>query len=198
VEGLREIIGGAPGFICSGAFGSVEEAVPVLRESGPDVLLLDIQLPGMAGDEAVKLLGKVCPATEILMLTVFSDRLRVFTAICNGADGYLLKSTPPDRLLESIRTARSGGSPISPEIARQIVDLFQRTGGQTSPTEPLRTQEIQLLSLLADGYSYSSAAAHMRVSVNTVRNYVRSVYDKLHVHSKSEAVGRALRDGLIR
>src|SRR5215469_7905007 len=200
VDGLSQIIGQADGFICATSFGSIEEAIPVLRKDPPDVLLLDIELPGMHGDEAVRLLRNVCQRTEILMLTVFADRSRIFESICNGASGYLLKSTPPETLLEGIRSARSGGSPISPEIARQIVDVFQhrRVQAQTPESDILGTQEIRLLTLLAEGYSYLSAAAKMNISVNTVRNYVRTAYEKLQVHSKSEAVSKAIREGLIR
>ena len=195
VEGLRRIIESAEGFVCVGAFGSVEEAAPLLGGARPDVLLLDIQLPGMAGDQAIELIRAACPAVEILMLTVFSDRSRVFTSICSGASGYLLKSTPPAKLLDAIRAVQAGGAPLSPEIARQIVDLFRKT--RSSEPQPLTVQEQRLVALLADGYSYQSAAEQMHVSVNTVRNYVRGVYDKLHVHSKSEAVSKAFRRGLL-
>jgi len=197
---LSQIIGEAEGFVCTATFGSVEEAIPVLRKDPPDVLLLDIELPGMHGDEAVRLLRNLCRRTEILMLTVFADRERIFESICNGANGYLLKSTPPESLLEGIRAARSGGSPISPEIARQIVDLFQHKGvrAEIPTSDALGTQEIRLLTLLAEGYSYVSAAGKMNISINTVRNYVRSAYEKLQVHSKSEAVSKAIREGLIR
>jgi DNA-binding NarL/FixJ family response regulator len=174
VDGLRRIIDSAEGFVRPGAFGSVEEAVPALREARPDVLLLDIQLPGMAGDQAIEILRRICPGVEILMLTVFTDRARVFTSICNGANGYLLKSTPPAKLLEAIRAARAGGSPISPEIARQVVNLFRKTGDAQPPTPALSGQEQRLLTLLAEGYSYQSAATQMYVSVNTIRNYIRS------------------------
>jgi DNA-binding NarL/FixJ family response regulator len=200
VEGLCQIIGGADGFVSVASFASVEEAIPMLRREPPDVLLLDIELPGMHGDEAVRLIRNVCQYTEILMLTVFADRRLIFDSICNGASGYLLKSTPPEALLEGIRSARSGGSPISPEIARQIVDVFQHKGvrAKISGADVLGIQEVRLLTLLAEGYSYFSAAAKMNISVNTVRNYVRSTYEKLQVHSKSEAVSKALREGLIR
>jgi DNA-binding NarL/FixJ family response regulator len=200
VKGLSQIINDADGFVCMGSFESVEQAIPMLGEDPPDVLLLDIELPGMQGDEAVRLLRNLCQRTEILMLTVFADRRRIFQSICNGASGYLLKSTPPEILLDGIRSARSGGSPISPEIARQIVDVFQHRAVQPETVGPdaLGTQEIRLLTLLAEGYSYMSAAAKMNISLNTVRNYVRSAYEKLQVHSKSEAVSKALREGLIR
>jgi len=198
-EGLSQIIGQAENFVCSSTFGSVEQAIPVLRKNPPDILLLDIELPGMGGDEAVRVFRNLCPRTQILMLTIFADRKRIFESICNGASGYLLKSTPSNILLESIRSAASGGSPLSPEIARQIVDLFQHKSVRSEISESaLGTQEIRLLTLLAEGYSYASAAAKMNISVNTVRNYVRSVYEKLHVHSKSGAVSKAIREGLIR
>jgi DNA-binding NarL/FixJ family response regulator len=196
VDGLRRIIDSAEGFACAGAFGSVDEALPGLAATRPDVVLLDIQMPGTPGDEAVELLRGVCPGAEILMLTVFSDRASVFTSICNGANGYLLKSTPPAKLLDAIRSARAGGSPLSPEVARQIIGLFRNTGSPQPPAE-VTPQETRLLALLSEGYSYQSAADQMHVSVNTVRNYVRSIYEKLHVHSKSEAVSKALRRGVI-
>ena len=199
-EGLSQIIGQAENFVCSFTFSSVEQAIPVLRKHPPDVLLLDIELPGMDGDEAVRMFCNLCPRTQILMLTIFADRKRIFGSLCNGAIGYLLKSTPSKILLEGIRSAASGGSPLSPEIARQIVDLFQQKSvrSQMSESAALGTQEIRLLTLLAEGYSYLSAGAKMNISVNTVRNYVRSIYEKLHVHSKSGAVSKALREGLIR
>jgi DNA-binding NarL/FixJ family response regulator len=196
-DGLRRMIDEADGLLCEAGFSSAEEALVALPHRPADVLLLDIGLPGMDGSEAVTLFRQAHPAMAILMLTVFSDRSRVFASICNGASGYLLKSTPPSQLFDAIHAAHSGGSPLSPEIARQIVDLFQKVGPAQTPTVSLTTQEQQLLSLLAQGHSYEASARHMNVSVNTVRNYVRSVYEKLHVHSKSAAVSAALRRGLI-
>jgi DNA-binding NarL/FixJ family response regulator len=196
VDALRLIIDSSDDLVCSGTFGSVEDALPALAAIQPEVLLLDIQLPGTQGDEAIESIRHTCQGLEILMLTVFSERERVFASICNGANGYLLKSTPPAKMLDAIRSAHAGGSPLSPEIARQIVNLFQQTAPQHSKAD-LTPQERRLLGLLAEGHSYHSAANHMHVSVNTVRNYVRSIYDKLQVHSKSEAVNRAVRRGWI-
>ena len=196
LDGLRTVIGAVEGLTCAGAFLSVEQALPVLRAAGADVLLLDIEMPGIPGDKAIAMLRAACPTMRIVMLTVFSDRERLFNSICNGAHGYLLKTTPPARLLEAIRAARDGGSPFSPEIARHIVDLFQKTG-RPEQDAALTAQEHRLLALMAEGYSYQSAANQMNVSVNTVRNYIRSIYEKLHVHSKSEAVSKALRQGII-
>lgn len=198
LDGLRRIIDGADGFRCTAVFGSVEEALPALAGTRVDVLLLDIGLPGIAGSDAVRLLLERKPELQILMLSVFTDEKKVFTSICNGAIGYFLKTTPPAQLLEGIAAARSGGSPISPEIARQIVTLFRNTGPPVAAAQALAPQERRLLSLLAEGFGYQNAAGQMNVSINTVRNYIRSIYDKLHVHSKSEAVGKALRQGLIR
>ncbi len=197
-QGLCRIIGAAEGFSCPAAFSSAEDALAASANAPSDVLLLDIQLPGMPGSEAVALFRDKWPELKILMLTVFSDEAKVFGSICNGANGYLLKTTPPAQLLEAISAAYQGGAPLSPQVARQIVALFQKTGPPQPPAQPLSPQERRLLSLLAEGYGYSGAAAQMDVSVNTVRNYIRSVYEKLHVHSKSEAVSAALRQGFIR
>ncbi|HUI79271.1 MAG TPA: response regulator transcription factor [Bryobacteraceae bacterium] len=196
--GLGRIIDAADGFHCAATFASAEDALAHLSNLPCDVLLLDIQLPGMSGSEAVPQLRQECPNLKILMLTVFSDENKVFSSICNGASGYLLKTTPPAQLLEAIAAAHEGGAPLSPQVARQIVALFQKTGPPEPPAAPLSPQERRLLSLLAEGYGYSGAAERMEVSINTIRNYIRSVYEKLHVHSKSEAVGAALRQGLIR
>ena len=196
--GLSRIINAAPGFVCPAAFRSAEDALAGLASLPCDVLLMDIQLPGMLGSDAVRSFRDEWPELKILMLTVFRDEQKVFASICNGADGYLLKTMPPAQLLEAIAAARDGGAPLSPEIARHIVDLFQRTGPPQAPAQPLTAQERKLLSLLAEGYGYGTAAEQMDVSINTVRNYIRSVYEKLHVHSKSEAVSTALRQGLIR
>jgi DNA-binding NarL/FixJ family response regulator len=196
-EGLRVLIGGTPGYRVTGTFGSVEQALGALAADAPDVLLLDINLPGMPGSQAVRPIRERLPRTQVLMLTVYAEQDRVFESICNGASGYLLKKTPPARLLEAIREAHEGGSPMSPEIARKVVTLFQRTREPADPHERLTPHEVRLLRLLAEGHSYQSAGAELGCSINTVRNYIRSIYEKLHVHSKSEAVTKALRRGLI-
>jgi DNA-binding NarL/FixJ family response regulator len=196
-EGLAALVDGTPGYYCVGRFGSLEDALPVLARIEPHVLLLDIGLPGMSGVDGARLIRQRHPKTEILMLTVYADEQRVFESICNGASGYLLKTTPPAKLLDAIGDAARGGAPMSPEVARRVVDLFKRTHPPEPAGERLTPQEIRLLKLLADGHSYQVAASHLHVSINTIRNYVRSVYEKLHVHSKSEAVSRALRRGVI-
>jgi len=196
-EGLRVLIDDGPGFHCVGAWPSVEEALAALPENVPDVLLMDIQLPGVSGAEGVRLVRERHPTVEVLMLTVLAERARIFESICNGACGYLLKNTPPARILEALREAKGGGAPMSPEIARKVVELFHTTLPPPVAESHLTPQESRLLLLLAEGHGYQAAADRMVVSVNTVRNYVRSVYEKLHVHSSSEAVSKALRLGLI-
>ena len=196
-DGLGMLINGTPGYVCVGAFRSVEDAMRSMSSNVPDVLLLDIQLPGMPGSEGVKVLQEMYPQLEIVMLTVLAEQEKVFESICNGACGYLLKETPPAKLLEAIREAHEGGAPMSPEIARKVVKLFQQTGQPEKFDEQLTPQELRLLKLLAQGYSYGRAASELNISLNTVRDYIRSIYDKLHVHSKSEAVSKALRNRLI-
>lgn len=196
-EGLSFLIDGTAGYRCVGHWDSVEAALRHDDGEAPRVLLLDVHLPGMLGSEGVRPLLEKYPDATILMLTVYEEEDRVFESLCNGACGYLLKKTPPARLLEAIREAAGGGSPMSPEIARKVVRLFQQTGPPARVETALTAQEKRLLALLAEGRSYQAAADEMIVSVNTVRNYVRSVYEKLHVHSKSEAVSKALRARLL-
>src|SRR5213594_1717491 len=196
-EGLSLIIDGTPGYACVGAFGSVEEGLKLPATLNPDVMLLDINLPGMLGSEGVGFFRSKYPALQVLMLTVYAEQDHVFESICNGASGYLLKKTPPARLLEAIREAHEGGSPMSPEIARKVVTLFRKTHEPADPQERLTPAEVRLLRLLSEGHSYQSAGEELHISVNTVRNYIRNIYEKLRVHSKSEAVTKALRTGLI-
>lgn len=196
-EGLKMLINATPGYSCPRTYGSVEEALQLLARETPDVLLLDIHLPGMLGSEGVRKFCELFPDMQILMLTVYDGQDKVFESICNGACGYLLKKTPPAKLLDCIREAHEGGAPMSPEIARKVVTLFQKTGAPEKLDEQLTPQEIRLLRLLADGYSYENSAGQMNISINTVRNYIRSIYEKLHVHSKSEAVSKAIRSRLI-
>ena len=196
-DGLGMIVGATPGYQCTETFRSAEDALRSLRGAGPDVMLLDIHLPGMPGSEAVRHFRQRYPSLQVLMLTVYDGQDKVFESICNGACGYLLKKTPPARLLEAIREAHEGGSPMSPEIARKVITLFQKTEQPEKPDRPLNEKETRLLKFLSEGYSYQDAADQMNLSVNTIRNYIRSIYEKLHVNSKSEAVSKALRNRLI-
>jgi DNA-binding NarL/FixJ family response regulator len=196
-EGLRWLIAASEGFRCVGAFASVETALDGLAAEPPDVLLLDIHLPGMLGSQAVPLLRRRYPQTQVVMLTVYASEDKVFESLRNGACGYVLKKTPPSELMEAVRDAHQGGSPMSSEIARKVIDELRRSSPAPEPEARLTPQELRLLELLAEGYSYQGAGARMNVSLNTVRNYVRTVYEKLQVSTRSEAVSKALRGRLI-
>ncbi len=197
-RGLKSLLRGAPGFLCAAETGSVEQALKVTVAGGPpDVILLDIHLPGTQGSEGIGPLQERFPGAAVLMLTVFEDEDRIFRSLCNGAGGYVLKKTPPERLLDFIREAARGGAPMSPEIAVKVVGLFRTVPPPPPSPAGLTPQEVEFLELLAEGHTYQSAAETMGITINTIRNHVRSVYDKLHVHSKSAAVSRALRAGII-
>ena len=193
-EGLATLLR-SPGVELVGAFGSSEEAFEPLTTGVADVVLLDIGLPGASGIEGTRRLREKRPELAILILTVYADEAHVFDAICAGAYGYLLKDTPPERLLAAIREVVDGGAPMSPEIARKVIGSFQRH--PAVKTETLSTRETEVLTLLAAGHSYKTAGAKLTLSLDTVRFHVHNIYDKLHVHSKSEAVARALRDRLL-
>jgi DNA-binding NarL/FixJ family response regulator len=196
-EGLRALIEGSAGFQCVGSWGSVEEALTAIRAAAPQVILLDLGLPGMSGIEGIGALHECCPRTIVVVLTVYEDSERVFDALCAGAGGYLLKNTPPAKLLDALRAAMSGGAPMSSEIARRVIDLFRRFRPPEKAPYRLTPQELRLLRLLVEGYSYKSAAAELAVSINTIGFHIQNIYGKLQVHSKSEAVARALREHLL-
>jgi len=197
-EGLALLLDGSTGTSCCGRFASMEEALPVLERTPPDVLLCDIGLPGMSGTEGVRRLVGRSPSLRILMLTVYDDNEHVFEAICAGASGYLLKDSPPERLIEAVRELHEGGAPMTPRIARKVVDMFQRAAPPPDAGQRLTPRELELLQALAQGHSYKTAARVLGLSIDTVRFHVRNVYEKLHVHSKSEAVIVALKRGLVR
>lgn len=196
-EAVQQLIDAEPDFRCRGVYSSAEQALRNLGGFPADILLLDIHLPGMPGSEAVRLFHDRFPQMRVVMFTVFEDDARIFTSLCNGATGYVLKKTPPAKLFQALRDARDGGAPLSPEIARRVVELFRRMRPQELASEALTATEVRLLALLAEGHSYQSAADRMDISINTVRDHVRSIYEKLHVHSKSAAVSKALRAGII-
>jgi DNA-binding NarL/FixJ family response regulator len=195
-EGLCALIDGSVGFHCVGAWRSVEEALGA-GASQPQVILLDLGLPGMSGIEGIPRLREKWPATALVVLTVYEDNERVFEALCAGAAGYLLKNTVPAKLLEGLKDAVRGGAPMSPGIARLVVDLFRRFRPPERLNCDLTPHEVRLLKLLVEGHSYKTAAAELGVTVNTVAFHIKSIYGKLQVHSKSEAVARVLRDNLL-
>jgi DNA-binding NarL/FixJ family response regulator len=197
-EGLATLIDLTEGYRCTGRYGSVEEALSRLPREVPDVVLSDIGLPGMNGIEGVRILKERYPHMLFLMLSVYDDDERVFDALCAGATGYLLKKTPPARLIESLKDAVEGGAPMSPEIARKVITLFRDFRPPKRSDYDLTPHETRILKLLVEGHNYKTAAAELGVSVNTVSFHLKKIYEKLQVHSKSEAVAKALRDGLIK
>jgi DNA-binding NarL/FixJ family response regulator len=197
-EGLAVLVNGTEGYRCTGAFRSMESALENIGRDLPHLALVDIGLPGMSGIEGIRALGDRYPGLLMLVLTVYNDDERIFEALCAGACGYLLKNTLPARLLASLEEAVMGGSPMSPQIARRVVTLFRDTRPPETPASQLTPHETRLLKLLVEGHSYKSAAKELRVSVHAISFHMRSIYDKLQVHSKSEAVSKAFRHRLIR
>jgi DNA-binding NarL/FixJ family response regulator len=196
-EGLTALIDGSEGFRCVSSWESMEQALESGGAIAPDVLLLDLGLPGMSGVEGIVPLRSKFPKAAIVVLTVYEDNDRVFEALCAGAVGYLLKNTPPTKLLEALRDAVGGGSPISPEIARRVVEIFRRFRPPDRAQYNLTPHELRLLKLLVEGHSYKTAAVELDVTMNTIAFHIKNVYGKLQVHSKSEAVARALREHLL-
>jgi DNA-binding NarL/FixJ family response regulator len=196
-EGLKELIDGADDLRCSSAFGSVEEVLPRIGSDLPEVVLVDIGLPGKSGIEGIRLLKERYPDLVLVVLTVFDDDRHVFEAICAGASGYLLKKTPAARLIQGIRDAANGGAPMSPEVAARVIALFRLTHLSASEDHNLTPHEVRLLKLLVDGHNYKTAGVELKVSINTISFHMRRIYEKLHVHTKSEAVAKALRNQIV-
>jgi DNA-binding NarL/FixJ family response regulator len=197
-EGLATMINFTDGFSCVGRFGSVEEALRNIHRDVPHIVLSDIGLPGMDGIEGVRLIKEKYPEMTILMLSVYTDNERIFDALCSGACGYLVKKTPPAKIIESLREAVDGGAPMSPEIARKVVALFRDFRPPERVDYNLTPHEERILKLLVEGHSKKTAAAALNVSFHTVSFHVKSIYEKLQVHSKSEAVAKALQQRLIK
>ncbi len=196
-EGLTMLINGTPGFQCTGSHGSMEEALAHVEAGQCDAILTDIGLPGMSGTEGIRILRDRFPDVPILALTVYDNDDNVFEALCAGASGYLLKNTPPARLLESIHEVLNGGAPMSPEVARRVIRLFRYYRPPEHADYHLTPQETELLKLLVEGHHNKTAAKQMGISVNTVSFHLKNIYEKLQVHSKTEAVSKALREQLV-
>jgi DNA-binding NarL/FixJ family response regulator len=197
-EGLRQLIDDTPAFHCVGAFGSFEAALAGLQPKHVDIVLMDLGLPGVSGIEGIRRLKHSAPALHLVALTVYEDDDRVFEALCAGASGYLLKKTPPARLVECLHEVARGGAAMSPEVASRVVAVFREKHAPPDPALRLTPHELRILQLLAEGHSYRTAAAVLSNSVHTVAFHMKSIYSKLQVHSKSEAVAKALRHRLVR
>jgi DNA-binding NarL/FixJ family response regulator len=196
-DGLTTLINFTEGFECTGSYRSMEETIAKISGKIPDVLLSDIGLPGMDGIEGIKILKELYPDMTILMLTVYDDDERIFDALCSGASGYLLKRTPPAQLMANIREAVSGGAPMSPEVASRVIRLFREIKPPEKIAHDLTPHETRLLKLLVEGHNYTTAAEELGVSYNTIKFHMRHIYEKLQVHSKSEAVAKALQNRIV-
>jgi DNA-binding NarL/FixJ family response regulator len=196
-EGIRgslsALIKRAPGFKLTGEYANGEIALKEIPLHPPDVVLMDINLPGMKGYECVRQLKAAHPAIQFLMLTVYEDSDSLFNSLRAGASGYLLKRTATTRLLEAIQDVCTGGSPMTPQLARRVVQFFSKPSAEALPLAKLTPAEREFLDQLANGYAYKEIADRMNISIDTVRSYVRTVYEKLHVHSRTEAVVKYLR-----
>ena len=191
-ENLSYIIDRSPGFGCLATYDRAETAIDEMRYDTPDVVLMDISLPGMSGIEGVKQLKRSIPELEIIMLTVHQDNQLVFDSLCAGACGYLTKNTPPTRILDAIKEVHEGGAPMSTDIARMVVGSFQK-----KYKHDLTRREKEVLEQLCEGKSYKMIADVLFISQDTVRSHIKSIYKKLTVNSKSEAVAKALRNNWV-
>lgn len=196
-EGIRTslaaLIRRAADLELTGHYPDAETALKEVPSKPADVVLMDINLPGIKGVECVRQLKAECPKVQFLMLTVYEDSDSLFNSLRAGASGYLLKRTAPARLIEAIRDVHSGGAPMSPQLARRVVQYFSQPEQQTSDLSKLTPGEREFLDQLAGGYAYKEIADRMNISIDTVRSYVRTVYEKLHVHSRTEAVVKYLK-----
>jgi DNA-binding NarL/FixJ family response regulator len=193
-ESVVKYIDGTPGFKCVGAYSSAEEALLEIPRKNPKIVLMDINLPRMSGIQCVERLKEITPGIHVVMLTVYEDSDQVFQALAAGACGYLLKSTPPTKLIEALEEVIRGGSPMSSHIARKVVQSFKAPAKTTDaiPSQTLSQRELEVLEYLAKGWPYKQIAVSMSISMDTVRTYIRRVYEKLHVNSRTEAVVKYL------
>jgi DNA-binding NarL/FixJ family response regulator len=196
--GMTSLINGSMGFECAGAYGNCDNLIKRISDTKPDVVLMDIEMPGMDGIEAVKLLKPQFPGIKILMETVFEDDEKVFLSICSGAEGYILKNTPPAEILEAIKEIHEGGAPMTPSIASKVLAMFKsRASFSRDESYKLTDREIEVLKYLINGMSYKMIAEKCFVSQDTVSFHIKNIYKKLHVHSKTEAVSKAIKGKIV-
>jgi DNA-binding NarL/FixJ family response regulator len=194
---LAALLNGTTALRCTATFRSMEEALEKITSDLPKVVLVDIGLPGMNGAEGIQILKDRYPEMLLLALTVYDDDARIFEALCAGASGYLLKKTQPAQLIESLKDVIAGGAPMSPEVARRVVKLFRDIRPHEKADYHLSPHEIRILKLLMEGRSYRTVASELKVTPSTVSFHLQRIYEKLQVHSKTEAVAKALRNRVI-
>jgi DNA-binding NarL/FixJ family response regulator len=196
-EGLTMLIDGSDGFSVLAAYKNCDHVKDEVEAWKPDVVLMDIDMPGTNGVQGLKLIREIDHNVKVLMLTVFDDNKNVFDAISNGANGYILKKTAPVKLLEYIQEAASGGAPMTASIATQVLKMFSQLNIPQGEDYNLSDREKQVLQLLMEGYSYKMIASEMFIAIDTVRSHIKKIYEKLHVNSKSEAVAKAFKDRIV-
>ena len=193
-ESLRDFLKARPEFLCEVAAGSVEEFLMEVDSAlPPDIILLDIGLPGISGINGINLIKEKVNSAEIIMLTIYDDPDKIFQALCAGASGYLLKNTPLPKIVESIQLLYSGGAPISPQIAKKIVEHYNPKK-EKDPQKLLTEKEKLIVNYLVDGLSYQTIATNLNNSIDTIRHHIKNIYHKLHVHSKAEVISKALKE----
>jgi len=203
LDSLSVLIDGSPGFQMANTFANCDDLETKVETSQPDVILMDIEMPGINGIEAVKIVKQHFPKINVLMQTAFENDENVFAAICAGASGYILKNTPPAKILESIVEVYQGGSPMSPSVARKVLGFLQQPKAAEKITEPtlvdynLSVREKEVLSCLVKGMSYKMIAENCSISYETVRSHMKNIYDKLHVASMTEAVAKAINQKIV-
>ena len=197
-EGLFQLIDGSDGFRCVGAFPNCDRLVQNIKELNPDVVLMDIEMPGLSGIEAIKILKGSFPEVKVLMETIFEDNNKIFDSICNGAEGYILKNTSPVLILSAIKEIYEGGAPMTPSVASKVLKMFKKNSDSLSKEElDLTEREKEILKSLVEGMSYKMIAATYFISIDTVSGHIKNIYKKLQVHSKSEAVAKAIRGRIV-
>lgn len=188
------LINSTDGYELKGAFENCNHISSHLQKYNPDVVIMDIHMPGTNGLEGLRIIRGSSPNTQVLMFTVFDDDDNIFKAICNGANGYLLKKTSPSKIIDAIKEVHEGGAPITPSVARKILALFPKTPVRSNEIDALSDREQEILQLLMKGFSYKMIAADLTISIETVRTHIKRIYEKLHVHSAQEAIARIFPD----
>ena len=197
IDSITELLSNADGMELTGVYNNCKNVIKNVSHHQPDVVLMDIDMPIENGLQGLRNLRTAGNEVIVLMLTVFDDNDRVFQAICNGASGYLLKRTPAEKIIEAIREAHSGGAPMTPSVAKQVLKLFSQPFQKSEELQTLTQREHDVLSCLVRGYSYKLASAEMNISIETLRYHIKNIYTKLHVNSKSEAVAKAIQNKIV-
>src|SRR5258705_1032037 len=197
-EGLYQLINGSNGFICTGAFPNCDDLTKRIEKSNPDVIVMDIEMPGINGIEGVRQVKETFPEIKVLMETIFEDDEKIFDSICAGAEGYILKNTPPVEILSAIKEIYDGGSPMTPTIANRVLKMVKtQRVSHSNNIFNLTDREKEILSCLVEGMSYKLIADECTISIDTVNVHIKNIYKKLQVHSKSEAVAKAIKGKIV-